>query len=151
MSQHMDAKLTKGAFTHPFLKGSLPTSQTCQIKLRLIAQLLKPLEVSNTSYPSELIIWNTQKYMDATPGPSPPVSWARISGCKSNGKPGKKFATIPHNSTGLWVQFLHILSTQATESHSPFHLCPLSSLLSPSSSPGRVPSCPCSSDPRSTA
>lgn len=56
MSQHMDAKLTKGAFTHPFLKGSLPTSQTCQIKLRLTAQLLKPLEVSNTSYPSELII-----------------------------------------------------------------------------------------------
>ena len=54
MSQPGNGKLTKGAFTHPFLKG-LPTSQTCQVKLRLTAQLLKPLEVSNPGYPSELI------------------------------------------------------------------------------------------------
>lgn len=55
MSQPSDGKLTKGAFTHPFLKGPLPTSQTCQIKLRLTAQLLKLLEVSNPGYSSELI------------------------------------------------------------------------------------------------
>lgn len=66
--------------------------------------------------------------MDATPGSSPQVNWIRISGCKSSGKPGKKLATVPHISTGLWVQFLHILSTQATVSCS--HLPPLPSLLS---------------------
>lgn len=39
-------KITEGASAHPFLKGPLPTSQTCQVKSGLTALFLKPSEAS---------------------------------------------------------------------------------------------------------